>query len=205
LSLVQYGDELDDIGPTTRTIGHAYGLELVLRRPLTKKFGGYLAYTLSRSERSVGRVHHVASFDRTHVLHAAAAYDLGWRWRAGSRVTFYTGNPSRVMVGNRYTGAAPAPDMGPGMGPGPMPTPAPAVVGETPIIHRRSRPFFRLDVRFEKRWPRGTDGAWVSFVVEVLNATLTQEVVSYECDEVECREETIGPVTIPSIGLEGAF
>lgn len=203
LSLIQYGDELDDIGANTRTIGHAYGLELVLRRPLTKKFGGYFAYTLSRSERSVGRIHHVASFDRTHVLHAAAAYDLGWRWRAGSRVTFYTGNPSTVAVGNRYASAAPPMDMGPGMEPMP-PMPAP-VAEEPPPRHRRARPFFRLDVRFEKRWPRGTDGAWVSFVVEVLNATLTEEVVSYSCDQVECREETIGPVTIPSIGLEGAF
>jgi TonB family protein len=208
LSLVQYGDELDDIGPTTRTLGHAYGLELMLRRPLTKKFGGYFAYTLSRSTRSVGRLHHVASFDRTHVLHAAAAYDLGWRWRAGTRATFYTGNPSQVRVGNRYASAGGgAPDGGSGAGPdaGPMPMPGPVVVEEPPVKHRRARPFYRLDVRFEKRWPRGQNGAWISFVVEVLNATLTKEVVSYECDSVACREETIGPVTIPSIGLEGAF
>jgi TonB family protein len=204
LSLVQYGDELDDIGPSTRVIGHAYGLELTLRRPLTKKFGGYFAYTLSRSVRSVGRVHHVASFDRTHVLHAAAAYDLGWRWRAGTRATFYTGNPSRVTVGDRYVSAA-APDPMPGMGPAPPPMPAPVQVEEPPPMHRRARPFFRIDVRFEKRWPRGTDGAWISFVLEVLNASLSKEVVSYECDARECREETIGPVTIPSIGLEGAF
>lgn len=206
LSLVQYGDELDDIGPNTRTIGHAYGLELVVRRPLTKKFGGYLAYTLSRSERSVGRVHHVASFDGTHVLHVAAAYDLGWRWRAGSRVTFYTGNPSQVVVGDRYvTPGEPRPDMGPGPMPTPTPAPAPTVAEEPPPMHRRARPFFRVDVRFEKRWPRGTNGAWVSFVFEVLNASLSKEVVSYECDANQCREEAIGPVTIPSIGLEGAF
>jgi TonB family protein len=203
LSLIQYGDELDDIGPTTRTIGHAYGLEFTLRRPLTKKFGGYLAYTLSRSERSVGRVHHVASFDRTHVLHVAAAYDLGWRWRAGSRATFYTGSPSTVRVGDRYVSAAPPPDM-PGMDP--MPTPMPPAAMEEPAPrHRRAPPFFRLDVRFEKRWPRGTDGAWISFVFEVLNATLTKETVSYECNANDCEAEKIGPVTIPSIGLEGAF
>jgi TonB family protein len=203
LSLIQYGDELDDIGSTTRTTGHAYGLELVLRRPLTKKFGGYLAYTLSRSERSVGRVDHVASFDRTHVLHVAAAYDLGWRWRAGARGTFYTGSPSTVRVGNRYAsagGGTPDPGMEPVPGM-PMTMPPP----EPPIRHRRAPPFYRLDVRFEKRWPRGTDGAWISFVFEVLNTTLTKETVSYECDEIDCRAEKIGPVTIPSIGLEGAF
>jgi hypothetical protein len=148
----------------------------------------------------------VASFDRTHVLHAAAAYDLGWRWRAGTRATFYTGNPSRVVVGDRYVSAAggPPPDPGSGAGPGPMPAPA-MVPLEPPVIHRRARPFFRIDVRFEKRWPRGTNGAWISFVLEVLNASLSKEVVSYECDSQGCEEETIGPVTIPSIGLEGAF
>jgi TonB family protein len=200
LSLVQYGDELDDIGPSTRTIGHAYGFEAVIRRPLTKKFGGYLAYTLSRSERSVGRVHHVASFDRTHVLHVAAAYDLGWRWRAGARGTFYTGNPSTVRVGDRYVSAGGSAPM-----PGMEPVPGTAQPLEPPVRHRRAPPFYRLDVRFEKRWPRGTNGAWISFVFEVLNTTLNRETVSYECDANECRAEKIGPVTIPSIGLEGAF
>jgi hypothetical protein len=139
------------------------------------------------------------------VLHVAAAYDLGWRWRAGARGTFYTGSPSTVQVGNRYAGAAPPqPDTGPGMDPTPAPMPAP-MIEEPPPRHRRAPPFYRLDIRFEKRWPRGTDGAWISFVFEVLNTTLNKETVSYECDETDCRAEKIGPVTIPSIGLEGAF
>jgi hypothetical protein len=204
LSLVQYGDELDDIGPTARSLGHTYGLEVVVRRPLTRRFGGYFAYTLSRSERSIGRVHHVASFDRTHVLHAAGAYDLGRRWRAGTRGTFYTGTPTTVAAGDRIAQASgPPPEAGP-TAPG-VPTPAPTVAEEPPPIHRRLPPFFRVDVRLEKRWLRGTQGAWVAFVLEVLNASAQKEVVSYECDSVRCTKQEIGPVIIPSIGLEGAF
>ena len=55
--------------------------------------------------------------------------------------------------------------------------------------------FYRLDLRIEKRWNL-TKTAWLSFVAEVLNATLHTEVL---------QGQTIGPVTIPSIGVEGAF
>ena len=41
--------------------------------------------------------------------------------------------------------------------------------------------------------------------LRVLNTTLSKETVAYECDANDCRAEKIGPVTIPSIGLEGAF
>jgi hypothetical protein len=55
--------------------------------------------------------------------------------------------------------------------------------------------FYRIDLRLEKRWNLGKS-AWLSFVAEVLNTTLHKEVL---------HGQTIGPVTIPSIGLEGAF
>jgi hypothetical protein len=76
-----------------RTLGASYGLELYLKRQLTKRFGGYVSYTLSRSTRSYGRRKFIASFDRTHVASAAVAFDLGRRWRAGARGVFYTGLP----------------------------------------------------------------------------------------------------------------
>ena len=42
-------------------------------------------------------------------------------------------------------------------------------------------------------------------MLEMLNATLTKEVISEDCYEGICREDAIGPVTIPSLGLEGGF
>jgi hypothetical protein len=87
----------------------------------------------------------------------------------------------------------------------PPPVPPTGVAPEGPPLHRRAPPFFRLDIRLEKRWLRGTSGAWVAFVLEVLNASLQKEVVDYECDSVTCQKDEIGPVTIPSLGLEGAF
>ena len=155
-----------------RTMGSAYGLELLLKRKLTDRVGGFLAYTLSRSMRSYDDRSYVASFDRTHVANAALAYDLGRRWRAGTRVMFYTGLPK-------------APD--------------PKNPDST-----RLPPFFRLDLRLEKRWQLG-DRSFLSLVAEWMNATLSSEAVSTECTLQGCETETIGPVTIPSLGVEGAF
>jgi TonB family protein len=194
LSLVRYGDELDEGNFTDRSLGQAYGLEFTLRRPLTRKLGGYLAYTLSRSERTLGSANYVASFDRTHVLHLAAAYDLGRRWRVGSRFTYYSGVPSSVEVAERLTTIGPNGEVTETAG-----TPS------GPPLHRRAPDFFRLDLRVEKRWLLGSSGAWLSFIMEVLNTTLSRETVNYTCDSVRCDEERIGPVTIPSIGLEAAF
>ena len=55
--------------------------------------------------------------------------------------------------------------------------------------------FYRVDVRLEKRWQL-TPKAWLSFVFEVMNVTLSKETVG---------TRTIGPVTIPSVGLEAGF
>jgi hypothetical protein len=61
----------------------------------------------------------------------------------------------------------------------------------------RDPAFYRLDLRLEKRWyftrPRQF---WLAFVAEVMNATLHKEVL---------QGQEIGPVTIPSIGIEGAL
>ncbi|WP_394828138.1 TonB-dependent receptor plug domain-containing protein [Pendulispora albinea] len=64
--------------------------------------------------------------------------------------------------------------------------------------------FFRVDLRLEKRWSIGKSG-WLALVAEWMNATLTKEAVSTNCTLRGCDVQTIGPVTIPSIGLEGGF
>jgi len=155
-----------------RSRGQAYGLELMFKRKLTSRLGGFLSYTLSRSERSFENRTYIATFDRTHVLNAALAFDLGRKWRAGTRVTFYTGLPK-----------------------------AP---GDPTDDSTRLDPFFRLDLRLEKRWQLGKT-TWLSFVAEWMNATLSKEQVATTCTLRGCEAQLVGPVTIPSLGLEGGF
>ncbi len=76
-----------------RADGRSYGLELMLRRSFSERVGGVLAYTLSRSERMVADERFLSDFDRTHVLNLALGVDLGRRWHAGGRLTFYSGRP----------------------------------------------------------------------------------------------------------------
>ncbi|MCB9607139.1 MAG: TonB-dependent receptor [Polyangiaceae bacterium] len=168
-----------------RALGHSYGVEVYVRRQLTKSVGGFISYTLSRSERSINRESFPSGFDRTHVLNLALSFNLGKRWRAGTRAVFYSGYPlsSDALAGLR---------------------------SEHP---ERIPAFWRLDWRLEKRWRLGKTGSW-ALVFEVVNTTLNKETIDVECDRFEdglgnssstCREEKIGPVTIPSIGVEAFF
>jgi hypothetical protein len=169
-------DELD-----IRSQGSAMGLEVYVRRRLTERLGGYLAYTLSRSVRAVGRSTFPSQFDRTHVASGALTYDFGLGFRAGTRLVFYTGRPNTNKLSPSESGTvsiATPPD--------------------------RLPAFFRIDGRVEKRWVIGKRG-WLSLVLEVLNTTLAKEVLSVECGTYECSDAAFGPVTIPSIGIEGGF
>jgi TonB family protein len=158
-----------------RTTGHTYGLELYLRRSLAAKLGGFLSYTLSRSTRSVARLDGLSSFDRRHVINAGLAYNLGRRWRLGGRVSAYSGGPAEVA----YAEAAENPP--------------------------RTPWHWRLDWRLEKSWLIGTHGAWWAVVLEMLNTTLNEEVVNSSCYAYGCSNFEIGPVAVPSIGVEASF
>jgi hypothetical protein len=170
--------------------GSAYGLELGLRRKLTRTIGGFIAYTLSRSERTTEGRTFLSAYDRPHVLNAALSFDLGKGWRLGSRLVYYSGGPT-----------TPEAPKFPGQ-----------VVGVPPS---RTPDFVRLDARIEKRWRVGARG-YVAVVLEALNATLSTETTGYQCgtqlsvpgvnrDAPRCAERVFGPVSVPSLGIEGGF
>lgn len=77
--------------------GSAYGLEWLLRYKPDGRFFGFLAYTLSRSERRdvPEEPSHRFQFDQTHVLTLVANYKLGRGWQLGGRF--------RVTSGDLYT------------------------------------------------------------------------------------------------------
>jgi hypothetical protein len=162
------------VPPDARTLGRSVGVELQIKRDLTRRLGGFIAYTLARSVRSVGIVEGPSALDRTHVLNFALGYDLGRHWRAGLRAVFYTGVPAKTA----YLAAAASPP--------------------------RAPPFYRFDWRLEKRWPF-TDERYISLVFEFLNVTLNTEVTRLSCSAFYCREERVGPVSAPSIGVEAGF
>jgi TonB family protein len=177
------------------TPGRAYGVEFMLRRSFSKRLGGWLSYTLSRSTRQAhfttpagtdDVVNVVSEFDRTHVLNAVLSYDFGRGWHVGSRLLFYSGTPY-----SRLDGSVPVP----------------------PYNAYRNPNFYRLDVRMEKRWRLGRTSS-VALVLEGLNVTLRKEVsgLGLDCEgnpdsqpETTCEQTKIGPLTIPSVGVEAFF
>jgi hypothetical protein len=128
IGLSRASDVDDRITEDTRGLGRARGVELLLKRSLTRKLGGFLSYTLSSSERSVGRSKVPSAFDRRHVLGAALGHDWGSGFSSGIRGTFYSGIPADVA----YLEAARAPP--------------------------RTTPFYRIDFRGEKRFDWGERG-----------------------------------------------
>jgi hypothetical protein len=66
--------------------------------------------------------------------------------------------------------------------------------------------FYRVDVRAEKRWELGRR-RWLAAVLEFFNATLSKESVDYQCSPTTwvCSARDIGPVSLPSIGIEGGI
>ncbi|HTQ05895.1 MAG TPA: TonB-dependent receptor, partial [Polyangiaceae bacterium] len=150
------------------------GIEFLLERSLTKKLGGFLAYTLSHTQESSGTLSEVSGFDRPHVVQAALGYDFGRGWTASTRAVFYSGVPELNLQ-------------------------------QTPhfTTERRGRPYFRVDLRAEKRWRLGRT-TWWSIVAEILNATSTTEVVRLDCGD-RCAERVAGPVILPSVGIQAGF
>jgi hypothetical protein len=166
--------DLDADEAEVRSVGRAVGLELSLRRPFLDGFGGSLSYTLSRSTRSYERVRTLAGYDRPHVLNVGGSLDLGRRWIAGARGVFYSGVPGSRALGERRV-----------------------------FDRDRARPFLRIDLRLEKRFV-SSPTAWWAVVAEVMNASLSSEVVRRPCDP-ECRDDEVGPIVLPSLGVLGQF
>jgi len=194
---------------TARSSGGAFGFELYVKRAFGERLTGFLSYTLSRATRKVpvhvfgsafrtfadgvtrtddGRIEIPSDYDRTHVLNAAIAYDIGRGYRAGLRFLFYSGRPYTPTAFNGAFLAAPN--------------------------SRRMPGFYRLDLRLEKKWTFG-DGRYVSAVLEGMNVTLRPEANGVTCgtvataDDVDlgegCVADEIGPIAVPSIGIEAAF
>jgi hypothetical protein len=182
----------DNLCLTQHVRGRAFGGELLVRRNVTNRLSGWIAYTLSRSTREAPQpgllgggpvVETLASFDRTHVVNVVASYDLGSSWRAGARFVAYTGLP----YSNTRDGIA-----------------VPPYNGE------RMPAFYRVDLRLEKRW-RVSWGT-LALVFEGMNVTLNKEVLAAHCSPTQgqspegldrCTFQTLGPVSVPSVGVEG--
>jgi hypothetical protein len=170
-----------------RVDGATYGLEVIVERAFSQRLAGWLSYTLSRGERRIASVPFLSPFDRTHVLSLVARYDFGGGVDVGLRAAYNTGRP--VIPSFSLDGQSIA-----------------AAFGTRAVPQHRLPDFYRIDLRAEKRWTLG-GRRWVAAVAEFFDATLNREAIDFRCHVVSwtCTAERVGPIALPSIGVEGGF
>jgi len=170
--------------------GRSYGSELLLRyKPGNGgRFFGWIAYTLSRSERKDaddGDLYRY-DYDQTHILTALASYKLGRGWQIGGRFRYVTGSPYTPELGGTvdYDAGTYAP------------------VTSLAQNSRRLPAFHQLDVRVDKTWQFRS---WaLSAYLDVQNAYNHQntESIGYNFDYSQTTA-THGLPLLPIVGLRG--
>ncbi|MET0343312.1 MAG: TonB-dependent receptor [Polyangiales bacterium] len=169
--------------------GRAYGGETLLRyRDPSGRFFGWLAYTLSRSERrsDSGESYHLFEFDQTHILSALGSYSFGRGYSLGARFRYVTGSPYTPVVGGVL-------DLDAGAY---APIGGPTFSGRIPAFHQ-------LDVRFDKTWQLGKSARLTAYL-ELRNAynRKNTEDIAYRYDYAESKRARGLPI-LPVIGLRG--
>jgi hypothetical protein len=169
--------------------GRVFGIELLVRKELTERFFGWIAYTLSRSDRidRPGEPQRLFDFDQTHNLTAIVSYKLGSGWQIGARFRVISGNPDTPVIGSTYLAQQD------------VYLPIYGLTNST-----RLPPFNQLDVRIDKVW---TYDAWtLDAYLDVLNAYNRRSVegTQYSYDFSQ-RDYFRGLPVVPTLGLKGSF
>ncbi|MET0592414.1 MAG: hypothetical protein ABW133_06930, partial [Polyangiaceae bacterium] len=169
--------------------GRAYGTEFLARwKPGGGPFSGFLAYTISKSERRLddSRPFSTFEFDQTHILNMLATDKLGRGWSVGGRFRYVTGNPYTP-----YTGAVADFDAG-------VYTP----IASPSLNSARVAPFHSLDLRVDKTWTF-TDWKLTAYL-DVRNAYNRQnpEAMTYNYNYSQSTVLAGLPI-LPIIGVRG--
>ncbi|HET7542793.1 MAG TPA: TonB family protein [Polyangiaceae bacterium] len=168
--------------------GRIYGSEFLLRYKPDGRFFGWVAYTLSRSERrdAGDSASYVYDYDQTHILTALGSYQLGRGWQAGARFRYISGTPYTPALGGvmDYDAGAYAP------------------INSSDRNSARTGAFHQLDLRVDKTW---TFKAWkLSAYLDVQNTYFHKnpEGVSYNYNYSKSSSLS-GIPFLPIIGLRG--
>jgi TonB family protein len=175
-------------------LGRIYGLELLVRRELTRGLYGWIAYTWSLSQRRDDPTvpgypeWHPAPFDQTHNLTLVLSWRLPGEWIVGTRVRAVTGTPVTPFEGAAYDA-----DTG-----------RYQCLLSSRTLSARVPPFFQADVRVDKRW---TFDRWMfSAYVDVQNVTNRQNaefrIPSYDCS---AQAPLPGLPIFPTLGLRAEW
>lgn len=178
-----------DLKYTSNGRGRAFGAEILLRHALTKNFFGWIAYSLSRTERDYfgGTSYGLSAFDQPHNLVVVASYKLPYDFIVGAKIRYTSGPLNRPITGAIYDANANF-----------------FVPIFSDQFSRRLPDFFQLDVRIDKRF---VFKSWMLAVyLDVQNATYRKNVEavinSYDYSQ---QGYLTGLPILPVLGVRGEF
>jgi TonB family protein len=84
--------------------GRSFGIQLLLRKELSDRWFGWIAHSITRSERRSAEdsAWRLSDYDQTHVSTAVVSYDLGAGFEVGVRGRVATGYPRTPVVSAFY-------------------------------------------------------------------------------------------------------
>ncbi len=170
--------------------GRMYGMELMLRHQQNEKFFGWVAYTLSRSERYDSKEKNWILYgkDQTHNLQVLGSWHLKREFDFGFRLRFVSGDPTTPVTG--ITELENANYIRP-------------EYGET--NSSRVNPFFQLDLRLDKKL---VFDKWIySFYVDLQNISWllykSPEMEIYNYDYTDKTTFSMFPML--AVGVKAEF
>lgn len=167
------------------------GIELMLRHDQGERFFGWLAYTLSRSERrdptTDGWV--VFSEDETHHLQAVASWRLPKQWEAGVRMRYVTGKPTQPLLSKSEdeTRNYIIPEF-----------------GDYSDDHRLE-PFVQLDVRVDKKFVMDTWMLTLYLDIQNLSWLFYKSPEFVMWNDLYTEKSNVSSFILPAIGLTAEF
>jgi hypothetical protein len=156
--------------------GESYGVEVMLRRSQNQNFFGWLAYTLSWSQRLVGpsKAKAFSDWDQRHVLNLVTGFRFPGGYSLGTRFHVNTGRPYPVFD-----------DDNPG-----------------PPDYTRLPTFYQLDIRADKRFV--FEKYVLDVYIEAVNTTLTRQV--FDIKRANGRvDEKAYQIVLPSVGVHAEW
>jgi TonB family protein len=172
--------------------GRMYGLELMLKHDQGKHFFGWIAYSLSRSERWDPHTNKYSLYpmDQTHNIQLIGNFRLPSFWEVGFRMRYVTGNPTTPIAGISYNE-----DL------------ATFVRKNGEINSARMDPFVQLDLRIDKKF---TFKNWMfSVYLDIYDLSYlvykSTEFDMYNYRYDPASKTPIDGIIYPSLGLTAEF
>ncbi len=177
-------------------LGRMYGLEVMIRHDQGKHFFGWIAYSLSRSERYNFDEQKWDLFgkDETHNLQLVGSFRFKGNRELGARVRYVTGDPTTPVLGVKWFDATSRSYV--------------PLYGATNSA--RMDPFFSLDMRYERKFIFKN---WIwDIYLDVTNLSnlfgygyKSPETGGYFWNYDYTEKQFISDITRPALGIEFQF